>query len=91
MLTNEEGMLTDLQYAPGLGRSDHVVLNSVWHATLFSRGGGGAKNTFGFTWGACWIIVPYASVSGKTVFKFRLDVFSVGSQNSNTMCHGQKS
>ena len=27
VLTNEEGMLTNLQYAPGLGKSDHVVLN----------------------------------------------------------------
>ena len=54
-------------------------------------GGRGAKNTLGFAWGACWILVPYASVSGKTVFKFRFDVFSVGSQNLNIMCQGQKS
>ena len=43
--------------------------------------GGGTKNTFGFAWGACWILVPFGSVSGKTVFKFRFNVFSVGSQN----------
>ena len=27
LLTNEEGMLTELQYLPGLGKSDHVVLS----------------------------------------------------------------
>ena len=27
VMTNEEGMLTDLQYSPGLGMSDHVVLS----------------------------------------------------------------
>ena len=27
VMTNEEGMLTDLQYSPGLGMSDHVLLS----------------------------------------------------------------
>ena len=52
---------------------------------------GGAKTLFFvFAWSACWILVPYASVSGKTVFKFRFDIFLVGSQNVNIMCQGQK-
>ena len=27
VITNEQGMLTNLQYLPGLGKSDHVVLD----------------------------------------------------------------
>ena len=54
-------------------------------------GGEGTKNTFLFACGACWILVPHTSVSGKTLFKFRSDVFSVGSQNLNIMCQGQES
>ena len=56
------------------------------------KGGGGAlKHFFEFAWCASWILVPYASVSGKALFKFRFDVFSVGSQNLNIMCQSQKS
>ena len=51
---------------------------------------GGAKNTFVFAWGACWLLIPYASVSVKTLCKFRFDVFSVVSQNLDIMCQGQK-
>ena len=32
------------------------------------------------------LLIPYASVNGKILFKFRFDVFSVGSQNFNVMC-----
>ena len=58
--------------------------------SLITIRGGGLKHFFVFAWSACWILVPYASVSGKTVFKFRFDIFSVGSQNVNIMCQGQK-
>ena len=59
------------------------------YATIL--GGGALNHFFGFAWGAWRIIVPYASVSRKTVVKFRFDVFSIGSQNLNIICQGQKS
>ena len=45
----------------------------------------GTKNTFGSAWGTCWIIIPYASVSGKTLLKFGINIFLVGLQNLNIM------
>ena len=51
---------------------------------LCIKGGGALKKHFlGFAWCACWIIIPYGSVSGKTLLKFRFDVFSSGSQSLN--------
>ena len=88
----------DLTY--GLFRYDictHAVFFSdiyqlpvwVWALCCPLGGGGGAKNTFFvFARGACLIIIPYVSVSGKTLFKIRSDAFSVGLQNLSIMCQG---
>ena len=38
--------------------------------TYMHLGGVGAKTLFLFAWCACWILIPYASVSGKKLFKF---------------------
>ena len=59
-------------------------------ASVYIRGGG-AQNTFLYLHGVPAGLITYASMSGKTFFKFRFDVFWVGSQNFNIMCQGRKS
>ena len=58
---------------------------------LVGVGVGALKTLFVFAWDVCWIIIPYASASGKAPLKFRFGVFSVGSRTLNIMYQCQMS